>query len=92
MHLICSPVVCIVFYVSISVARLTWSPGDRPGQRVSAKVIMWDLGATNGVVHVIDNVLSQNSDLTIDPNGAKTYTASLFTIVLLFVIAKLYQR
>ncbi|XP_053387380.1 myb-like protein P [Mercenaria mercenaria] len=44
---------------SENTVRLSWSG-------MSARVIMSDLGATNGVVHIIDTVLSQLSDQTVD--------------------------
>lgn len=43
---------------------------------MSARVIMWDLGATNGVVHIIDTVLSSVSDIALNVIETTTQQSS----------------
>lgn len=37
---------------------------------------MWDLGASNGVVHIIDNILSDYSDLSRDISASSALTGN----------------
>lgn len=53
----------------ISDVRVYWGSN-------AAKVIMWDLGASNGVVHIIDNVLSDYSDLSRDISASSALAGS----------------
>ena len=42
---------------------------------------MWDLGATNGIVHVIDQVLSDSQDQSVDISGASYIVSSTVLLV-----------
>ncbi|KAL4216515.1 hypothetical protein ACF0H5_024238 [Mactra antiquata] len=53
-----------------NIVRLYWG-----GQ--AARLIMWDMGATNGVVHIIDTVLSNMDDLDRDISGSSAISCNL---------------
>lgn len=63
-----------LIYVLFSEARIYWGG-------MAARIIMWDLGASNGVVHIIDNILSDHSDLNRDISASSQLTPSAMVIV-----------
>ncbi|XP_052261355.1 uncharacterized protein LOC127865553 isoform X1 [Dreissena polymorpha] len=65
--------------------RLLWGS-------MSARVIMWDIGATNGIVHIIDNILSDTSDLSRDISGSTATSSSIFVISIVSCLWIVLQR
>ena len=56
-------------FLCITAARVYWGG-------MAAEVIMWDLGASNGVVHIIDNFLSDHTDLNRDISAGSHLAAN----------------
>ena len=69
-----NPVIIVCLFCILTEVRVLWK-----GQ--SARVIMWDLGATNGIVHVIDQVLSDSQDQSVDISGASYIVSSTVLLV-----------